>query len=92
MRVDTLHEGPIARQALGCGVGEDLANHALERVLHQKVVADEVLRHSRTGSEEREEKVEASVARRLRAPPYGATRKDLVSVSETAYAATATGA
>lgn len=33
---------------------------------------------------ERREKVEVSVARYLRTPPYGATRKDLVWVSGTA--------
>ena len=39
-----------------------------------------------------EKKVEASVARRLRAPPESATPQDLFPSEGAAYAATATGA
>jgi len=37
-------------------------------------------------------KVQVSVARYLRTPPYGANRKGLVLVLRAAYAASATGA
>ena len=37
-------------------------------------------------------KVQVSVARYLRTPPYGATRKDLVLILRAAYAASAIGA
>ena len=80
----------LARQTV-LGIDQHFAHDAFQRVLHQKIVADQVFTtgHKRALAET---KVEASVARCLRTPPYGANRKGFESALGTAYAATATGA
>ncbi len=79
-----------AREAVTPDVGEDAPHDAAQGLLHHEIVADQISGHSRSVAkipgkanaadqrvEAGNEEVEASVARRLRAPPYGATRKDL---------------
>ena len=63
----------LTRQAMLARIDKDAPDHAAKRFLDQKVVSDHIFWH-RTLSHHKN-KVEASVARRLRAPPYAARRK-----------------
>ena len=70
----------LAGQAGARHLGHDLADDAAKRVLGEDVVAYLVVGHGpgmpKRGARAPEKKMEASVARCLRTPPYDANRKD----------------
>ena len=77
----------LAGKAGAGDFGQHLADHAAQRVLGEDVVADQIFSHMpanprcparQIGAVTAPEKeVEASVARCLRTPPYGANRQGL---------------